>query len=969
MSQTESKPNSLNFNFEPSESEKDFIVSQANQLLWDTVWSEEGWPNNRLLVLGSPGSGKTHLLKIWSKKNKATVLEPKIFSESMDEVFEGNQSIAVDNIEEIIGDEARERRFIQLCNSIGQTKSKLLLTSSQMLEELKFALPDLKSRLMGSLICNIPQPDSELLYQLYFKLFSDKRIKVEKGLVKYLIENAERSFETVKKIVEELDHSTLTQHRQLNKNLASKVIKSLNLKTENRPREIKKNDEMTNYADFLNSRFPPSTSYSNNLIRSKKRFFNRELSWLNFNWRVLEEAKNPKVPLMERIRFISISATNFEEFYTVRVAGLMELATTGNFPPGNDGRLPSEQLVEIKQEVQKLLTEQQEVWNNLKKEMETLKILILKKEDLNKKDKDYLDKIFIENVFPVLAPLAVDPAHPFPFIPNAGFTIALKLENTEENRNLRVLLPIPVQIDRFIKLPNGARGIERFIPLEELLLEKAHFIFPGYSILEHCIFRVLRDSDLEFEEEAEDLVREFETALKRRRRGKVIQVSMNAEPLGDINKLVLEELSFPPEEVTQIQGMIGLADLNELVMGHRQDLLWPKFTPRIPERVQEHNDDMFAAVRSKDMLIHHPYETFDMVIRFIRQAAIDPSVVAIKQTLYRTSYESPIVDALCEAAENGKSVTALVELKARFDEATNIRQSRKLERAGVHVVYGFINLKTHAKVSSVIKREGNTLVTYTHFGTGNYHPITARIYTDLSFFTCDAAIGRDGTKLINFVSGYAVPDDLERVSISPFNLRKTLLELIGNETKNAKSGKPAEIWGKLNSLIDPEVIDTLYEASKAGVKISLIVRGICGLRPGIEGLSENIRVKSIVGRFLEHSRVVCFGNGSFIPSSFCRVFISSADWMERNLDRRVESFVEINNSTVRDQIVSQVMAANFADTEQSWLLQHDGSYYRTPPSESVKGFNCHRFFMENPSLSGRGTAGDKEGIRLVSFLK
>ena len=921
-----------------------------------------------MILVGPKGSGKTHLAHIWAEANNGVVQEAATLSSEILEDIEAGHSIALDNIEPCVGDVSREKILVQICNAVAGGHSHLLMTTAQDPKLLPYMLPDLKSRLLGGLTTEIPQPDSALLEQIYFKHFSDRQIRITSPMIKYLIQNAERSFAAAQMIVAEVDRSTLVRQKPLSKKIIAEVIKSLNMQKQTPPERKEKTSTVSDFSDFLNSDFPHPVELPARIQKSPRRFFNRELSWLNFNWRVLEEAKNPTVPLLERLRFVSISATNFDEFYTVRVAGLLELAATGDFPPGADGRLPSEQLVEIEQESQKLLADQIQVWNRLRKEMESAGILILDRSDLSKQDKEYLDQRFIESVFPVLTPLAVDPAHPFPFIPNTGFSIAIRLVRDEDKRSLRALLPIPVQIDRFVPLPPGPKGKHRFIPLEELLLEKVRFIFPGYSEVEHCMFRVLRDSDLEFEEEAEDLVREFETALKRRRRGKVIHVSMNADSFGELNERILEELNFAPDRVSRIPGMIGLADLSELVLGHRQDLLWPKFTPRVPERVKEHNDDIFAAVRSKDMLLHHPYETFDMVIRFLRQAAIDPHVVAIKQTLYRTSYESPIVDALCEAAENGKSVTALVELKARFDEATNIRQSRALERAGAHVVYGFINLKTHAKVSSVVRREGNSLVTYTHFGTGNYHPITARIYTDLSLFTSDAAIGRDGTKLINFVSGYAVPDELECLSISPFNLRKTLLSCIKTEAQNAKNDQPAEIWAKMNALIDPEVIDALYEASQAGVKISLVVRGICGLRPGVKGLSDNIRVKSIVGRFLEHSRILCFGNGSRIPSTKARVFISSADWMERNLDRRVETLVEINNRTVRDQIMSQVMAANLADQEQSWVLQADGSYLRNSYNADQDTFNCHRFFIENPSLSGRGSAGAKKGIRLISSL-
>lgn len=709
-------------------------------------------------------------------------------------------------------------------------------------------------------------------------------------------------------------------------------------------------------ADFLTSPLPKPISLPDLDLTGPARFFNREMSWLAFNWRVLEEAENPKVPLLERVRFLSISAANLDEFYTVRVAGLRELAQAGNTTPAADGLTPAQQLVLIDEDARNLMSEQQRMLGELKALMEAEGISIVARDALDKSDIAYLADAFLNQVFPVLSPLAIDPAHPFPFIANMGFCLALQLERKRDKKTLQALLPIPAQIDRFMTLP-AQEGKHRFILLEDVLLLHIDSLFPGYKCKDHLGFRVLRDSDLEVEEEAEDLVREFEVALKRRRRGEVVRLTISKGAPKALRKIIMRELHVQDSEVVELDGMIGVGDTKELVIDDRPDLLWPVFTPRVPERVQDHDGDMFEAIKQKDMLLHHPYETFDMVVRFLNQAAQDPDVVAIKQTLYRTSKNSPIVAALCEAAEDGKSVTALVELKARFDEAANIRQSRRLERAGAHVVYGFLDWKTHAKISQVVRREGNKLVTYTHWGTGNYHPITAKIYTDLSFFTCDAALGRDAAKIFNYLSGYAKPEVLENLLISPHSLKTGMIDLIDKEIDHAKKGKPAQIWLKMNSLIEPNVIDALYRASQAGVKIDCIIRGICGVRPGIKGLSENIRVKSVVGRFLEHSRIACFGNGHGLPHDKSRVFISSADWMGRNLNRRVETGVEINNATVKAQIVSQIMAANLADTTQSWVMEGTGKFTRYPVPEGEKGFNCHRFFMENPSLSGRGSAG------------
>ncbi|KZZ28661.1 RNA degradosome polyphosphate kinase [Sulfitobacter sp. HI0082] len=717
-------------------------------------------------------------------------------------------------------------------------------------------------------------------------------------------------------------------------------------------------------ADFLQAPFPPATDLPELDTAGPGRFFNRELSWLDFNWRVLEEAENPRVPLLERLRFLSISATNLDEFYTVRVAGLRELAQAGNTTAAADGLSPGEQLVLINEDARNLMMSQQRVLVDLMTEMDAQNIMLERAADLTEADHKHLEGVFLNQVFAVLSPLAIDPAHPFPFIPNTGYALALQLERSRDKRPLQALLPIPGQIDRFVPLP-APDGCLRYLPLEDLLIINIPNLFPGYKLKAHFEFRVLRDSDLEVEDEAEDLVREFEVALKRRRRGEVVRLTHSAGAPEKLKSVVMRELCVRPQDVIEIEGMLGIADLSKLVTDARPDLLWPQFTPRVPERVSDHDGDMFAAIRQKDMLLHHPYETFDMVVRFLAQAARDPDVVAIKQTLYRTSRDSPIVSALCEAAEDGKSVTALVELKARFDEAANIRQSRRLERAGAHVVYGFLDLKTHAKISTVVRREGDQLVTYTHYGTGNYHPITARIYTDLSLFTCDSSLGRDATKVFNFLSGYAPPEQLENLAISPTTLKPRLLEMIATEADHARAGRPAVIWAKMNALIDAEVIDALYDASQAGVEISLVIRGICGLRPGVKGLSDNIRVKSIIGRFLEHSRIVCFGNGHGLPHKKARVFMSSADWMGRNLNRRVETLVEIENPTVKAQITSQIMAANLADVAQSWVMGPDGKFTRPAVPEGTFAFNCHRFFMENPSLSGRGSAGASDVPKLT----
>ncbi len=692
------------------------------------------------------------------------------------------------------------------------------------------------------------------------------------------------------------------------------------------------------------------------------RYVNRELSWLSFNRRVLAESENTTYPLLERLRFLSISGSNLDEFTTVRIAGLEGQVQRGIETAGIDGRSPRQQLDAIREQVLELEDRQQESLDDLRQLLTEEGIVLASVDDLPKPEQGWLEDYFENDILPLITPQAIDPSHPFPFVASGGMGVLFRLKRGKRKGELVEMVLIPSGVPRFVRVP-GDKAV--YVAIEQLVTRFAQLMFPAFKILGDGVFRVLRDSDIEVEDEAEDLVRFFRTAIQRRRRGRAVLLELDDDCDAAAEALLREQFDVDAAMIVKTGGMLGLSDLDAICDEPRPDLKFAPFSPRYPERVLAHDGDVFTAIREKDIVIHHPYESFEVVVDFLHQAALDPNVVSIKQTLYRAGDQSPVIAALIEAAQNGKAVTAVVELKARFDEERNIRWAHELERAGVQVIYGFTEWKTHAKVSLVVRREDEKYRTYCHFGTGNYHPVNAKIYTDLSFFTADPALGRDAAKMFNFITGYIEPDELEKIAISPIGMREALNDLIDAEIANARAGKPSGIWVKLNSITNKAIIDKLYEASAAGVETRMVVRGICSLRAGIPGLSENISVKSVIGRFLEHGRMWCFANGKELPSRSAKVYMTSADAMSRNLDRRVEVLVPITNKTVHDQVLKQVMLANILDTEQSWRLDPDGQYRRMRQGDG--GFNCHEYFMANPSLSGRGAALEKHDVPHLTF--
>jgi polyphosphate kinase len=678
-------------------------------------------------------------------------------------------------------------------------------------------------------------------------------------------------------------------------------------------------------------------------------FFNRELSWLAFNERVLSLAEDDDKPLGERIRFLAISADNLNEFFMVRVAGLRQLVDRGFKRLPKDDVDIDQLLTQIMARSAKLMARQNQVLPELIGCLRDENIHVLSDIPDDEQDRLWLEDWFIDNVLPLITPTTLDPSHPFPFFHNDGKGMMLELTSPDSKPMQSVIL-LPANLPRFVKLPGD--GL-RLLLVEAVIRASIVKIYPRHQLVSAAMFSILRDSEIEIDDEANDLIHEFENALRARQRGNVVLLTLSKDAPKPIRRLLKSAMGIDENNFFNTDGPVALNNFSELLDYIPKHLLFPAFAPRFPQRIRDFNGDCFAAIRNKDIIVHHPYESFEVVVRYLQQAATDPDVLAIRQTLYRTTSNSPIVKALIQAAENGKTVTAVIELKARFDERNNIQLARALGRAGVQVAYGLTDLKIHLKMSLVVRREHGKLVSYTHVGTGNYHPITAGIYTDLSYFTCDKDVGRDAYEIFKYLTSHVQPDKLKRSFVSPHQSFPQLRLMILAEIENCKNGLPSGIWLKCNSLVDHRLIELLYEASQAGVPIEILARGICCLRPGVAGLSETITVRSIIGRFLEHGRIYVFANGGEFLSDKNTVMISSADLMPRNLRRRVECFMRLENPTIRKQVLHQIMVAHLRDEKNAWYLQPDGSYVH--PQTDETSFSCHEYFMSNPSLSGLGS--------------
>ena len=683
----------------------------------------------------------------------------------------------------------------------------------------------------------------------------------------------------------------------------------------------------------------------------KTHFFDRELSWLSFNERVLSQYLRPDFPLGEKLRFIAISANNLDEFFMVRIAGLRQLKKRGYLTiPGSDQKL-DELLARVIDRSAKLRLQQQAAFNCILSQLgKVCEITDIK--NLNKQELHWLNNQFSESILPLLSPTTLDPIHPFPFIQNKGKGLLLELL-TQKDELIRAVIRLPDSCPRFIRISGASL---RFVKVEDAITKFVNLIFPKYKIKKAGMFRVLRDSEMQIDDEASDLLSQFESSLKRRRRGEIVSLVISDNFSKATLNFLKREMRADTSAIYQISGFVGLQDVDEILRHLPQKLLFKKWNARLPRRIIDFNQDIFAAIKQKDLLVHHPFEEFGVVIKLLEQAANDPDVLAIRQTLYRTTSGSPIAKALIKAAENGIAVTAVIELKARFDEENNIKLARELEKAGAQVTYGLGQLKVHSKLSLIMREEDKKIVSYVHCGTGNYHPTNSETYTDFSFFTCEKSICEDVRLIFNFLTSYIQPDNLVRSKISPNSSHQWFLDCLDNEIRNAKAGKPAFFLGKANALQEKTIIEKLYDASNAGVEITLFVRGICGLRPGVIGMSENIKVFSIIGRFLEHGRFYVFGNGDAMGSKQNELFLSSADLMHRNFFNRIEVFLPILNTTLRKQFFEQIIPALISDNVNRWELKDDGRYIPNVPK--TKNFSSQDFFMKTISLSGQGSGSE-----------